>query len=153
MKTISCLALVLASYALADEATDRAAIERTIGALNQVPRPAGLFAENASSELDQLPNVKPLRAAVRPGDVATTVVISDQPWREATIVIAPPGVEILNPHFASTATRFITGDVALADGTWTHMDNASTQTIRLLFVMKKEGDARKIASIRFLAAH
>jgi len=51
----------------------------------------------------------------------------------------------LNPRFVSTTIRFITPDVALVDGTW--------QTVPLLFVMKKEENDWKIASLRTLAPH
>ena len=47
---------------------------------------------------------------------------------------------------------FITPDVALAEGACTYEDDHATkQTSPLLFVMKKEGDDWKIASIRVLA--
>lgn len=78
-----------------------------------------------------------------------TLVISHEPWGEATINF--PGVEIVNPRIESRTVRFITPDVALADGVCTYRDfNGHAETTPLLFVMKKEGERWKIASIRLL---
>ncbi len=92
-----------------------------------------------------------------------TVTISHDPWGEATINF--PGMPPLPPagfypwinlwiypRIVSGAIRFITPDVALAEGAWIYQDGAATQTIPLLFVMKKEGDNWKIASLRVLAS-
>jgi hypothetical protein len=65
------------------------------------------------------------------------VTISHEPWGEATINLMSPGILI-------ATIRFITPDVALADGT--------THTIPLLFVMKREGENWKIASVYVLAS-
>ena len=62
VKVILCLPLFFAAYASADEAADLVAIGRAIATLNELPRPTGLFTEdaNASSELEGLPKVNPL---------------------------------------------------------------------------------------------
>jgi hypothetical protein len=167
VRAILCLPLLLASYASADEAADRVAIDRAIAALNELPQRAAVFTEDASSELKRLPNVMPraFRTLGPQDDRASlpridrpTVTISHEVWGEATINI--PGatsltaLEILNPRIANGAIRFITPDVALTDGAWTYEDGSGvTQTTPILFVMKKEGDNWKIASLRVLAPH
>lgn len=157
-KALLCLSLLTASYAWADEAADRMAVDRTIAALNEVPQRAPVFTADAYSELDHLPDVQP--QAFRIAGPARTdsgmVTISHEPWGEAALnfpgTASLPTLEILNPRIASGATRFVTPDVAVTDGVWTYKDNAgATQTIPLLFVMKREGNNWKIASLRVLA--
>jgi hypothetical protein len=162
-RVILCLPLILGSYALAaDEAADRAAIGQTIAAaLNQVPVPAGLFTDDAVSDLGRLPGVNQAQFQFqRDVTVATasglTVVISHEPWGEAQIY--PPGVfpqplVIVNPRFASGAVRFITPDVAMVEGSYTRRDGDVVQTTPLLFLMKRDGDVWKIASVRLLASN
>jgi hypothetical protein len=167
VKATLCLPLLLASYAWADEAADRVAIDRAVAALNELPQRADVFTDDAYSELERLPNVKPRafripgpqddRVSLRRTD-GPTVTISHEIWGEATINIpgvAPvPALEILNPRITNGAIRFITPDVALTDGAWTYEgDSGTTQAIPVLFVMKKEGDNWKIASLRVLARH
>jgi hypothetical protein len=160
MKAILCLPLFFAFYAVADEAADRVAIDHTITALNESPQPGrALFTEDTFSELYSLPDVKPvnLRPLAPSGDQAghPTVTISHEVWGEATInlpgIPVIPPVEFLNPRIGCDSIRFITPDVALADGNWTYKNGPETQTKPLLFVMKKEGDDWKIASLRLLA--
>jgi hypothetical protein len=176
VKVILCVPLLFASYAVADEASDRVAIDRTIAALNELPRRAALFTHDAdaSSELARLPRVTLLwfpapELASDPARAdSPTVTISKDPWGEVTInfpwmVSLPPGMrnfpdmvslplaEIPNSRIVSGSIRFITPDVALADGDWTYKDGPTTQTIPLLFVMKREGDTWKIAALRVLA--
>jgi hypothetical protein len=177
VKAILCIPLLLASYAYAEEAADRTGIEHTIAALNELPRRTAIFTGDAASDLRQLPDVKPtaVRGVIlgQSGNPSTaprmdgpTVTISGEPFGEATInfpsVTVVPGLsstatmQVLNPRIASGAIRFISPDVAVADGTWTYKDNSgATQTTPLLFVMKKEGDDWKIATLRALvpAAH
>jgi hypothetical protein len=161
-RVILCLPLILGSYALAaDEAADRAAISRTIGALNQVPQPAGLFTDDAVSDLGRLPGVnegqfqfeRDVAAATAGGPM---VVISHEPWGEAQIY--PPGVflrplVIVNPRIASGIVRFVTPDVAMVEGSYTRRDGDVVQTTPLLFLMKRDGDVWKIASVRLLASN
>ncbi|MCU1258458.1 MAG: hypothetical protein JWO80_1343 [Bryobacterales bacterium] len=165
VKAILCLPVLFVSYASADEAADRIAIDRAIAALNEMPPRATLFTEDSSSELERLPNVRAVAFRIlRPsGDLVSlprtdhpSVTISHEPWGEATIALAPmspPALEILNPRIVSSTIRFITPNVALADGEWTYKDGATTQSTPLLFVMKKEGDSWKIASLRVLTLH
>lgn len=156
-RLLFCLPLLLTSYALADEPGDRAAIVQTVTALNEFPHPSTLFTDDASSDLDRLPNVRPLafRVMSRPAQPALHpphVTISHEPWGEASIGIPLPQMEILNPRITVNSIRFLTPEIALVDGNWTyHKDIADTQTIPLLFIMKKETDSWKIASLRLLA--
>jgi hypothetical protein len=152
MKAIPWLALCFASFALADEAADRMVICRTIAALNELPRRTVLFTgdANASSELERLPKVAARTFGTASG---ATVTISHEPMGEATIHL-PDTLEILNPRIACGTLRFITPEVALADASWTYQgEGAATQTVPLLFVMKKEGADWKIAALRILAPH
>jgi hypothetical protein len=161
--SILFLTLFLASCSWADEAADRVAIDRAVASLNQLPRSASIFTEDASSELGRLPNVDPLTIRV-PGPQSypvptgeATLTISREPWGE--VAIAYPGVphsrvfEIINPRIENNGPiRFLTPDVALTDGVWTHEDDSgATQRITILFVLKKQGDDWKIASVRILA--
>jgi len=144
----------LASYASADEAADRAAIDRAIASLNQQPQPTAVFTEDSYSELDRLPDVTPRAVRILALSGGPMVTISHEPWGEATLNLpatASLALEITNPRIAGSATRFITTDVAVTDGAWTHTDGSGViQTIPLLFVMRKEGDNWKIASVRVL---
>jgi hypothetical protein len=111
-------------------------------ALNQIPPPVGLFTADSDAPLvlARLWN-RPPTYGNRP-----TVVISHDPWGEASIVL-PPIILILNHRIAARAVRLITADVAIVDAACIDMPEA----IPLLFVMKKEADDWKIASARILA--
>jgi hypothetical protein len=172
VKAIFCIPLFLATCALADEAVGRAAIHRTIAALNRPSQRERLFTEDAdaASELARLPKARPValpgspdNAPRSPGPDHPSVTISHDPWGEASINF--PGMPplppadfypwinlLINPRIVGGAIRFITPDVALVEGGWIQQDSAGTQTIPLFFVMKKEGDNWKIASLRVLAS-
>jgi hypothetical protein len=171
MRALLCLPLLFAVHAFADENDDRAAISRTIAALNVFPQPTTLFTADAdaSSVLDELWNVKGQSARVSPSTSSDPLPPNPEPeWeRKARGVFnGIPGVcdlfgcisgpargrvESLNPRIQVSTTRFITPDVVLAEGSRVWTDEAkTTQATPLLFVMKKEGDAWKIASIQVL---
>jgi hypothetical protein len=81
-----------------------------------------------------------------------TVVISHEPWGEATIDYGGGG-EIVNPRILSRTIRFVTPDVALVDGAFTReVDSTESEMTPLLFVMKKDGRVWRIASVRVLAS-
>jgi hypothetical protein len=167
MKALFCLTLLFAAGAWADESADRAAINRAIAQLNQFPVPSALFTadSDAPAELQKLWEVRrpvyrirlwPLDAAPSPAADHPTVTISHEPWGEASIsfpgVRALPPMEMTNPRIVSRSVRFVTPDVALADGARVYdAGDNSPQTTPLVFVMKKEGDEWKIASLRVLA--
>ena len=169
MKTILSIALLLAFAAYADDAAfdDRLAIDRAISGLNFSPAPEGLFADDATSDLGRLPEVKSpafriLKTSVELGGPPLNLgrpvlVISKEPWGEAQLLF--PGdprfisTELTNPRITGgKVPRFVTSDVALVEGSWTYQEAGSSQTIPLLFVMKKEGERWKIASVRMLAS-
>ncbi len=155
-----CAFLLFASCVWADEIADRVSIDRVIAALNEVPVSPLLFTTDASSELGRLPkvsarNLRP-QGGVPPRAGEPSVVISHEPWGEATIDFrarsaAAPQMEVLNPRITNSATRFVTPDVAIVDGTWLHRGSTGArQTIPLFLVMKKEGRSWKIAALRVL---
>ena len=127
MKAIVCLPLLLTSFAWAEEAADRMAIESTIAALNELPRRSAVFTEDAFSDLGRLPEVKSPEVRAVGRLAGPTVTISKEPFGEAKINL--PGVasaqvlETINPRISNGAVRFITVDVALTDGAWTYKDN------------------------------
>lgn len=168
LKALLSLLLLLAACAWADETAGRAAISRTIAAANQFPPRADLFTADAdaSSAYDQLWQGKHLSFGIPPGGEAAaapssdrpTVVISHEPWGEASIDF--PGrwphavMDVVNPRIASRTIRFVTADVALVEGACVYQEEIGgrTQFTPLLFVMKRDGADWKIASLRVLAS-
>jgi hypothetical protein len=158
MQAFLCLPLLLVPFAPAD----RSAIVRAVEALNEPLGRAAVLIEDASSEFDRLPGIKPrvfLPPASSPGPGGPGVTISREPWGEATINFPDfSGLEALNipitfrPRIMSGAIRFVTPEVALTDGIWTYVDDGGwAETIPVLLVMKKEGADWKVASVRVLA--
>jgi hypothetical protein len=132
VQSVLLLSLLLAVSAWSDEPADRSAIDSTISSLNGIPRPTEHFTadSDAPSALDQLWKVN-----------GYTVAIAHEPWGEANIKMKIPTI-------LGRTTRFITSNVALVDGTCSYAEGSTP--IPLLFVMKKEGDVWKIASLRVL---
>jgi hypothetical protein len=149
MKAILCLPLLFASCALADEASDRAAIGRVIASLNERPSRAGSVGESpvATAELNRLLilGISRVQASGLP-----TVTISHEPWGEATLNF--PGISTLpaTAGIVAGAMRFLTPEVALVEAEW-KSEEVTTVPKPLLFVMKKVGEDWKIASARVLA--
>lgn len=125
------LALILcAGWAhAADEASDRQAIRRTVFRLNSFTADFDNDAELARIRAAPI-MLPPL--ADRPGEV----IISSEPWGEATISI--PGVSFI----AIKKIRFLTPEIALVD---------AYAKSPVLFVLRNESGIWKIASIRILA--
>jgi hypothetical protein len=156
LTAILCVPLFFVSHAWADEAADRAAIGRAIASLNESSNEPSqhnaLFTAdgNAASELALLRRVNPPFRIVGPSQESIpigAVTISHEPWGEARINF--PAME---SRTIDRSIVFITPGVALAEGACAYQDDAAaTQTTPLLFVMKKEGDDWKIASLRVLA--
>jgi hypothetical protein len=148
MKVLFCAPFLIAGYACADEAGERITIGRAITTLNEPSQHNALFVGDGRSEFERLRIAKPLAFGIigpAAGPVFVdhpTVIISHEPWMEATI----------NLRESHPSITFVTPEVALAEGACTSEDDhAIKQTTPLLFVMKKEGDDWKIASIRVLA--
>jgi hypothetical protein len=156
MKAILCLTVLFAPFAAGEDQGDKAAIARAVEMLNRRPLPAGIFARDsdARSELERLPKPIPVEFGV-PGTDRPTVTISHEPWGEAAINLGgrPAVMERVNPRIACGAIRFLTPDVAMADGTWAYRGGeGGRQILPLFFVLKKEDGAWKIVSLRVLAA-
>jgi hypothetical protein len=129
MKSALCFGLLLASGLWADELTDRTAITQTIFKLDE-SQPALFTADFSDS------------AEFRRVSSVGTVVISKEPFGEATIILPPAGAH----RFVVQSTRFLTGEVALVDA----LDRNNGYAIVLL-VMKKEGAEWKLASYKRIA--
>jgi hypothetical protein len=131
--TIAVASLLLAAFARADEVSDRADIERTIGALNKAQSESewkDLFTADGIREFDRLP------------------ALDRGPWSEDP----RPWSEVSNPGFVVRAVRFVNPETALVDATSSQF--GSTIVVRrtpVLFVMQKEKSVWKIASVRLLA--
>jgi hypothetical protein len=134
MKSIM-LAAVLCAGGLfaADEAADRAAIEKTIAGLNV------LSARSDSFTADFEDWTAMLRLWQSGPDGEPSVVISREPWGEATITW--PGTGRIAAPIITRKIRFVTPEVALVD---------AEGNVPALFVMRKEGTYWKIASLRIL---
>src|ERR1017187_4545303 len=126
MKTIFLVPFLLVSTAWADEAADRASIARTIPALNDPGQRAGVFAKGANpvTEILRLVNAFPPLAHLALGqleppssDTRFTVVISHEPWGEATIWPVPSGIAPAVPQVESGPIQFLNPNVALVEGT------------------------------------
>jgi hypothetical protein len=134
MKALVCIPLLFAAHAWADQAADRAAIERVVGVLNS-SRPgempdSSLFTADADNQLDRLADLN-----------RRLFQASKEPWSEATA-----------PRMAIQSIRFVTPDVALVDAADTQYGSVIlARRIPVLLVMKKEGADWRIASLRVLA--
>ena len=157
MKTIFLVPFLLVSTAWADETADRASIARTIAALNDPGQRAGVFAKGANpvTEILRLVNAFPPLAHLAlsqleapSSDARFTVVISHEPWGEATIWPVPSGIAPAVPQVESGPIQFLNPDVALVEGTARPADRILSTPV--LFVMLREGPDWKIGSLRVL---
>ena len=121
--------LLLAAGGFADEQSDRAAIDSLIHSLRNSSNVSALFTADAENELNRLEAIELNMAKA-----------AHMPWSE----VGPPVLVI-------DTIRFVTADVAIANAS--EMQTGSTITSRLpvLFVMKREKDEWKIASLRLLS--
>ena len=152
MRPILFALIFVAAGAWADEAADRAAVTKTISALSLSPHNSGLFTADFDGQdaLHQgaMVGMCPEVWWENCGMVITTptpespqVIISKEPWGEATIVM-PGSVVGMRAPIVVKKIRFLTPDVAMVD---------AVSTRRLLIVLKREETNWKIASIRELA--
>ncbi len=151
-RLLSILLLVLSAPAWSDEAADRAGIAQVILALNKSPQAAELFEESAdTSVLDELWSGKRIRVrllAPPASPDSMTVIVSHEPWGEARIGQPLPAMEAVNPRISAGKVQFVSPDVALADGEFIYSDQTGSQSVPLLFVMKRDVAAWKIAVVR-----
>jgi len=130
MRAILASAFLCATLAFADQPADRTAIETVIQSLKTAKPVSALFTADADSDLAQLN--------------ASQSVMSDaakQPWSEAM----PPALVI-------DSIRFVTADVAIVNAANVQITSTLSRRAPVLFVMKREGAAWKIASLRMLTA-
>lgn len=127
---------------------DRIVIDRAIDSLNDPSRLSNAFAQEGDGpvrygELRASTPAKGFRILGPISSGVPTVKISHEPMGEADIRL-PDG---------RSGIVFIGADVALSEGACTY-ENADGSTRRkpLLFVLKKEADVWKIASLRILAS-
>jgi hypothetical protein len=138
MKALFLLPLLFALSLRADEAQDRAAINKVIAALNDPAKRVALFTKDVDSTVDFERLVDLHRVAASwPG----SIIGRDETWTQLT-----------TPSVASGSIRFITPDVALVDGAST-VEGAVTlaRRVPLLFVMRREAAQWKISAVRVLA--
>jgi hypothetical protein len=151
MKTALLVPFLLVAPAWADETADRASIARTIAALNDPGQRAGVFAKGANpvTELFRLLTFDSRPTVVISHELPRfTVVISHEPWGEATIEPAPSGFAPAVPQIESGPIQFLNPDVALVEGTARPADRILSTPV--LFVMLREGPDWKIGSLRVL---
>jgi len=133
------------SRAFASEAEDRVAMERAIESLNVPKRVYPAVANpQAAFELDRLKRSHPGTMRILGPDSSApspAVVVSHEPWGEAQVNLS---------KLADPPVVFVTPDVALVNGScrFEGPAGAVTETVPLVFVMKKENGEWKIASIR-----
>ncbi len=134
MKGIIAGFLVFTAVAYAaDEAQDRAAIERVVEALNgerspeNLKRISTLFTPDAENEVNRLAELD--QQMILPGG---------QPWSEVTA-----------PHITIRSIRFISPEVALVDAVNTQFGSLIlVRRVPLLLTMKREPAGWRIASFR-----
>jgi hypothetical protein len=102
VKLILCFPLLCAFGLWADEAQNRAAIDKVIAALNDPAQRAGLFTKDVDSnvDFDRLVDLHK-KNSLSPG----VLIGTDETWTEMTI-----------PRVVSGSIRFITPDVAIVHG-------------------------------------
>jgi hypothetical protein len=134
MRPLLCLCLTFAALACAANREDRAAIETAIGALNT---PSGALREKL------LALCSPDSDATREVDQLVTLM------RRMEQAASQPMSEVSPPRLMIQSVRFITLDVAMVDATVSRFGSLTgVQHTPVLFVMKKESEGWRIASIR-----
>jgi hypothetical protein len=154
---IAIVPLLLAATAWADEAADRAAITRTVALVNEPSQRAMAFAKASSviNEMMRLARAFPMTMRLSsvqmpPLDEHPTVIISHEPWGEATIGMPPLVMPAIVPQVDCMAIQFVSADVAIADGTARMADRIETAPV--VFVMLRENGEWKIGSLRVMKA-
>jgi hypothetical protein len=138
MKVILCFPLFFAFGLLADEAQDRAVIQKVIAALNDPAHRSEMFTKDADSDVDFDRLVDLHSAHLCPDPILGGAIVGlNEPWTQMT-----------TPHVVTSRIRFITGDVAIVDGSST-IEGAVTlsRSVPLLFVLKKEGPVWRISAV------
>lgn len=127
---IMLLCIPLVAVGWANEVEDRTAIQRVITTLNdgRSDQKQNLFTSDSANELDRLSSLD------------RRLVGSDIPLSEVT-----------TPRIVIQSVRFITADVALVDAANTQYGSVVlVRRVPVLFVMRKESQAWRIAALRVL---
>jgi hypothetical protein len=168
MRLVLCLSILMASSAgAADEAADRAAIEKVISTLNSSPGSPGLFTEDfdddgalislgvyRSSPSVTIPVTTPEggRPTIHVAVGAISMCVSHEPMGE----LGPCGetdrsASASASRFVIQSIRLITPDVALVDAVNNRDFAGLSRRSPVLLVLRREGDVWKIASLRVMA--
>ena len=126
MRVLLAAALLCTLPAFADEPADRTTIETVIHSLKTAGSVSVLFTADADSDLAELNAMS---------DAAK------QPWSEA-----------LPPALVIDSIRFVTADVAIVNAANVQITSTLVRRAPVMFVMKREGAAWKIASLRMLTS-
>jgi hypothetical protein len=168
MRLVLCLSILIASNAwAADEAADRAAIEKAIATLNSSPGSPGLFTDDfgdygvlislgvyRDSPSVTIPVTAPdgVRPTIHVAVGAISMCVSHEPMGE----LAPcGGIDRLAAapasRFVIQSVRLITPDVALVDAVNIRESAGLSRRSPVLLVLRREGDLWKVASLRVMA--
>ena len=145
MRLLLILLACFVSNALADDATDQEAIRALISALNDAPRPTGLFSYDSDGS-DLLARLLPEKSAV---------IRSYPQWFQPPFIL--PGTfpatrsQQQNPSILGRSIYFLSPDVAIADAVWVLRKLGELQTRPLLLILKRVDSQWKIVSFRELA--
>lgn len=101
MRSVVCFWLLTAGFAWADQAADRASIEKAIGALNSALK---------TSHAKLLPTLFSSEADAAEVDEGFSVLD-----RQLSAASREPLSELTRPHIIARSMRFITDDVAVVD--------------------------------------
>jgi hypothetical protein len=165
MRLVLCLSVVLASSVwAADEAADRAAIDKLISTLSRSPDSPGLFTDDFGDNavlvnlgvyrnrpIDTIPPTVPDSGQPTIHLDAIHMCVSHEPWGELEPCgtgnrLAAPAV---SSRFVIQSIRLLAPDVALVDAV--SREFAGLSRTPVLMVLHKEGDVWKIASLRVMA--
>ena len=151
MKTFLCLAVLVASVVWADEATDRAAIEATLAALNPSPLRPNLFTRDFANAVELQRFLGQAADGVVVRTEAATLTISHEPMGEATLGPPLPNSVPLK-RFVTRSVAFVSPDtsIVVAIPEW-QFESAASKRVPVLFVLRREGSDWQIASFRVLA--
>ncbi len=145
MRPLLILLACFVSNAQADEAADHQAIRALISALNDAPRPTGLFSYDSDGS-DLLVRLLPEKSAViRPYHY----------WYQPPFIL--PGTfpatrsQQQNPSILGCSIYFPSPDVAVADAVWVLRKAGEPQTRPLLLILKRVDSQWEIVSFRELA--
>lgn len=131
MKIIGVILVLLAPCVFADDAADRAGIERTLSAFNDGmakgrPEPVlALFTPDAVGDVDWF--------------IAST--LPPAVWSEAT-----------SPRFAIQRLRLLSADIAMVDAESSTLGTFGKTSTPYLFIMVRKGEVWQIASMRLVTS-